>query len=511
MKMKRFAALALLCSLLLTACAAPEQVALPTVTLPPAADDAAAPIGDAALTHTATFALYLPSRDGQRLICQYASLTLNRGRHPAEAVARALLEHPGDETVAPLGGNVTLRLNAGDPVELSGDVCTVNLMPSALQLHHDDLYAACLALTTTLCELPGIRAVNVLVGGQAVGLDVADRLPLGSLSPHSGAELSILWSQMAARRVPVGSDPADVPLTAAATLYYPLSTSNGIIPEARTLSFAGQQPAQLIQTLLTALTIDPAQHPEAIALPNLSEMLTEPPTVADLETGGRMATLRFSAALTAALERKGLDMACFAASVTCTLTTFVPSLASVQLIVGDQPVTNASSQRMSSLILPGGVARRADFAAYIRAQANVYLPQRGKLEAITRRLPDDDAYHPRALLLALMAGPTDDEREAGVTPLLPEGLSDADILGIAVSGDTLLVNLSARAADRIRESELDQHLMCRGLVSALCELMKTPRVRFFFGSESVETLNGPIFWGGSFLYNPSLTQAAGGD
>lgn len=503
MKMKRLAALLLLLSLTLTACAIPRQADTASVTLPPVLDDVVAPIGDAALFYEEQVALYLPSQDGQRLVCDYQTVTLNRGRHPAEAVARALLAHPGSEIASPLGGSVALQLSPSNPIELSGDVCTVNLMPSALLLEPRDLYAACLGLTTTLCELPDIRAVNVLVSGQAVALDAAGRLPLGALSPHAGAELSVLWSQMAARRVPVGADPSTVPLTAAATLYYPLHDGEGVVPEVRTLSFAGQEPSQLIRELLAALSVDPQRHPEAVALPDLLEEVT----LSDLATGGRMATLRFDPAAGDA----NIDMACFAASVTCTLTTFVPSLVSVQLSIGDQPFTSVSSPVLGNLLFPGGVTQRTDFAEAIRAQATLYLPRGTQLVSVTRRLPDEEAYHPRTLLLTLFAGPTADEQADGLAALLPEGLGDADILGISVENGTLLVNFSARAAERIRESELDQHLMCRGLVSALCELMRVKRVRFFFGGDAAQTLNGPIFWGGEFLYSETLTNTAGGE
>lgn len=509
MKNKRLATLTLISCLLLTACAAPVQPAPSLVTLPPVIDDIVAPIGDAALAYEETVALYLPSRDGQRLVAQYETLTLNRGRHPAMAVVRALLDHPGNEAVLPLGGSVTLQLATSDPIELSGEVCTVHLAPSALLLDHDDLYAACMGLTNTLCELPGIRAVNVLVGDQAVALDVADYLPMGSLSPHAGTELPVLWSQVAARRVPVGDNPADVPLTAAATMYYPLSDGSGIIPEVRTLSFAGQQPAQLMEGLFAALAVRPAEQ-AAAALPSLSELLLFEPAVVDLAEGGRMAQLHFLPALESELALRNLDLASFAASLSCTLLTFVPSLSSVQLYIGEQPLTTAYSPAMGTLLFPGGVMRRSDFSPYMKAAMTLYLPRAGKLEAVTYRLSDDEAYHPRTLLRTLMAGPTATEQVLGFTPLLPDGLSDADILGISAEGDTLLVNFSARTADLIRESDLDQHLMCRGLVSALCKLMHVRRVRFFFGGNTAQALGGPIFWGGEFLYSPDLTDTAGG-
>ena len=59
-------------------------------TLPPAAQPYSAPVGDASLDYTALVDLYLPSLDGTHLVAQQAQLTLNRGRHPAETVLRAL-------------------------------------------------------------------------------------------------------------------------------------------------------------------------------------------------------------------------------------------------------------------------------------------------------------------------------------------------------------------------------------------------------------------------------------
>lgn len=510
MKLTRLAALLLLCLFLASCAVARQEEVVPMVTLPPALDDVVAPVGDAALSVTETVALYLPSQDGQRLTCQYETIVLNQGRHPAEAVARALLAHPGNEAVSSLGRGVALQLSTSNPIELSGNVCTVNLMPSALQLDHADLYTTCLCLATTLCELKDIQVVNVLVAGQAIALDVANRLPLGCLSAHVGAELPGLWSQMTARRVPVGGDPSTVPLTAAATLYYPLADGNGVIPEVRTLSFPGQEPVQLVEGLLTALSVSPLYRQDASALPPLDALMSAPPAVTDLETGGRMVTLRFNPSLEVALLAEGVDTAGFVAALTCTLTTFVPSLSTVQCYVGDQPLTNAYSPSMGSQLYPGGVMRRTDFAAFIRAQATIYLPRGDKLMAVTRRLADEEAYHPRTLLLSMIAGPTAYERATGFSALMPEEITDADILGLSVAGDTLLVNFSGRAAERISASGLDQRLMCRGMVSALCELMRVRRVRFFFDGDAVQTLNGPIFWGGEFLYSPALTDAAGG-
>ena len=89
---------------------------------------------------------------------------------------------------------------------------------------------------------------------------------------------------------------------------------------------------------------------------------------------------------------------------------------------------------------------------------------------------------------------------------LPPDLTDADILGLALQEDTLLVNLSARYAEVIRTSNSDQRLAAYAAVNTLCEMLNVRRVRFYFGDKQVETLGTDLCWDGEFLYNPALTS-----
>ena len=66
-------------------------------------------------------------------------------------------------------------------------------------------------------------------------MDITGCLPLGTISPRPGEELPVLWEQMDARRTPLGQDPATVPVTGTATLYFPLAEGSGIVAETRAL------------------------------------------------------------------------------------------------------------------------------------------------------------------------------------------------------------------------------------------------------------------------------------
>lgn len=491
----------LLCLLLLTGCtvpdAPPQTVPLPT--LPPAAQPFDAPIGDAGLNHESLAALYLPSADGQQLLAVYEGLPLSYSQHPAETVVRALLAHSGNRRVRSLGGEATLSLSGSDPVEVAGGVCTVNLSASALQLSLQDFHTVCMALAATLCELDGIRYVNVLVAGRPVPMDAAGYLPLGSLTGQPGQELPVLWEQLIARRTPVGELPDQMPLTAAVTLYFPLADGTGIVPETRRLSFPGQHPQQLTLSLLEALSSGAEELRGTSELPDLIALMTAAPEVSDLNSGGKRIILHFSADLRSWMTAAGTEPACGFAAIVQTLTTFIPSLEQVCILLGDSALTSLRSDAHGSQLFSGGLHHRQDYAGYLRGQANVFHAQEGRLIPHSVSLPYRSVRSPRALLLSLAAAPAD-------CAVLPEGLSDADILGLAISGDTLLIHLSARYADAIRQSSMDQRLMAYAVVNTMCEGLRVRRVRFFFGGATVDTLNDGTLWSGEFLYNPALIR-----
>lgn len=494
--MKKLRALVclLLCAVFLTGCTATAP-SLPAPALPAASPDPEAPIGDAGLQREAIVPLHLPSLDGQDLLTFYDIMFLPQDRHPAEAILTALLAHPGNSRVRPVGGSVQLTLSGANPVEISGSVCTVNLSASALQLTMQELYTAALCISTTLCELDDIRYVNLLIAGTPVAMDVGGHLPLGALNASTGAELPVQWEQFSARRTPAGELPAHTPLTATATLYFPLADGSGIVAEPRRISFPGQHPQQQVVALLTALSTGAQLLDSAADLPDLNALLLFTPEVTQLESGGRRATLHFTADVQQRLLAANCDPSAVFAAITTTLTTFVPSLQQVCILVGDGALTSLYSEKLGSLLFPGGLMNRAVFTHTLMGQTTVYVPADHGLAARMLALPYRSAASPRTLLLALSAP------EVGA---LPAGLTDADILGLSLQDDALLVNLSARYAEVIRASSGDQRLAAYAAVNTLCEMLHVRRVRFYFGGEQIESLGSSLCWDGEFLYNPAL-------
>ena len=476
-------------------------------TLPPAAQPYSAPVGDASLDYTALVDLYLPSMDGTHLVAQQAQLTLNRGRHPAETVLRALFTYEGNRQVQALGGTVRLQLAGVNPVEISCGVCTVTLAASALQLNHDAFYAVCQAIASTLAPF-GISHVNILISGMAVAMDITASLPLGSITARPEADLADLWNQLDSRKPALGEDASQVSLTSTATLFFPTLEGTGLLAEPRDISFVGQTPAQLASGLISALSAGPQVLTSAAPMPDLNTLLLYAPQIRELQdTGGRIAMLYFCEDLEDRLRNSGLDMAGFLGSVTYTLAAFIPSLTAVECYVGGSLLTSVLTAENRMLTFPDGRMTRGDFAAYLKDVALLYFVQGDRLVASPRPVPYYEVKNPRYLLLQLMAGPTVSEAAAGRTSLLPAYLGDADILGFSAQDGVLLVNLSPSFATSSSSlDETQERLLAYSMINTLCHATELRRIRFYFGGEPWDTVAGSLWWNGEFMENTSMVQ-----
>lgn len=503
---ERLLCLLLASVLLLSGCTSMEARSTSAApTLPPAEARYAAPAGDDGLSRSTTAALYLPSRDGQRLLTRYVTFSHTGTQHAALSLVQTLLAQSATANTQALGNGVTLSLYGTTPVQVSCGVCTVNLSATALQLEQEELYRVCAAIAATLCELDNVQYVNFLVADQAISMDITGSLPLGSQTAHPGEELTVLWEQMEARRAPLGANPANTPVSAVATLYFPLAGASGVAAETRNLTFEGQAADQLAEGLLAALSSGAQYLSGTCTMPNLSGLMTEPPQAVDLDDGGRMLSLYFHSSLENSLRQAGVDMPCFISALIHTVTGFIPSLSYVRIFVGDTPLTSLYSAVHGNLIFQNGLMLRSQFSSYIQDQATLYFSTGNKLLEARRALPTGSSQDPRALLLALMEGPTQQELDAGYEPVLPEGLSREDILGLSLEGDTLLVNLSARCGQAIRTQAAEwEQIACYAMVNTLGKATGAARVRFFFGGQTVESLGGQLYWAGEFLVNPSL-------
>lgn len=485
----------------------PKSEVSPEITLPPGTQSYVAPIGDAALEYTEDAVLYLPRHSGGRLGASVEPVTFSASRPRAESLTRALVAHAGDASLSSLGGSVKLALYGANPVEISRDAATVNLSASALSLSREELYIACQAIANTLTEAGEIHYVNFLVVDRPVGIDVANTLPTGSFSRSLSDDLTAEYERRLSRRGALNGEEDDgKPFSFNATLYFPVADAPGVFSEVRSVSFSSRQISDRVVVLLKELSKGSSlSEVSSPALPLLAEMLEEAPVAEYSEQlGGTVIRLRFSYALDEMLEKARVTRANCMASLCYTLCTFFPGAAGLSVTIGGQPVDTLmlGENFTSSVAFTDQVMKRADFAPMLRDFCTLYFVGEDGLTLTASKRPVlfYQRQDPRSLLLELSKGPQPYDQRPTLQPSVPgNGLTDADILGVALSGETALVNFAPAFLELGRGANARQErLWVYAMTNTLCENQSIQSVCFFVSGAIPEGFSGEIYWAGEF-------------
>ena len=497
----------LLCScLLLSGCTAqmPVSATEPTLTLPPVEQLYAAPIGDAALEYAATATLYLPRYDSNLLGALQAEVTFSEARPDAESLVRALLSQPETGTLSSLGGGVKLALYGVNPVEQSRNVVTVNLAASALQMDRKALYIACQAITNTLTELPDIDYVNFLVVDRAIGLDVANTLPMGTFSRSVGVDIGTSYDQLMLRRVDVTQSASEKPLASDVTLYFPLPYTTGVLSEVRNCAFHNQVVEDMIVVLLQEMALGSQENVQTPSLPLLADLLVSQPVIQETEESGKMIVLDFAYNLDEMLAANQISRASCMASLCYTLCTYFPGISGIQVSIDGTPIDSVqmTDQLESAVSFPNQVQKRSDYATLLCDLCQLFLPaiEGHALVPVARPVPYYQARHPRLLLQELAKGPQPCDIPQAATPVMTKGIiDDAAIIGLALSEDTLLVNLSAAFEQAYTgEDGMEERLLAYAITNTLCWHSRMEKVQVFVAGKPFSGFTGEIFWETSF-------------
>ena len=478
-------------------------------TLPPPMQNAAAPVGDIEENHTQTVMLCLPSSQSGQLQMYSERILLTPSRHPAEATLEKLFTHQETTQAKPLAGEVQLSLNPGSAVEISNETATVNLGPSALILSNEERYFVCRAIANTLTQWGDIRFVNVLINGRQQGIDTAASIPLGSLTRTDNEDIKSLWD--AANYQPAGGGSG---FSAFATLYFPVYAGRGILAETRTINPAGRSLVEMTIALLQALSSGAVTLPNVPRLPDLVTLLSrEPEIIEQPGSSGRVVHLHFYESANDALITSGIPRSVFMASLTFTLTTFLPYTAGVKVSIGNEEVAAVVPAGLyeragEEITFEQGVMRRAQFSYFLLSSCDLYFAgANGSLTLSKRPIPHYQAYNPRYLINQLAIGPLNTDSVAGLSPVMPEGLRDSDLLGISRQQDTVLANFSANLLSLIREmDESEERLMVYSLVDTITALQGVNRVSFFIDGSQDGTFSDGIDIAGEFLRNEGIIQ-----
>lgn len=481
-------------------------------TLPPVSLELTAPIGDSGESLTEAVLFSLPNAQSGQLEYVSERILLSNTRHPAEYAIRRLFSYPGTTQVKALTGQAQLSLNPGSGIELSGDTATVNLAPSALALSNQDRYLVSCAITNTITQWGDIKYVNILINNRHSGLDTAATLPLGALTKSQDGDVTALWNSV--DRAPTSQTG---PFSAIATLYYPVSAGRGVLAESRLITAKEKTLSQLARSLLQALSIKPDNLPNTLSVPDLDVLLTQPPVVVETAgSTGRIVRLHFHESMNEALIAAGIPRSVMMASLTYTLTTFLPYTSGVSVTIGNEEVSAVVPAGLyegagEEIVFENGIMQRTQFERFLLNHCSLYFrnAQNGLTETL-RPVPYYQANNPRYLINQLIAGPKNTDSVTGLSPVLPAHLKDADLLGVTRKNDTALVHFSENLRSEAKDyTDQDEMIMVYAMVNTLTKTLGTDQVCFFINNSQEGMFANRLDLAGLFLRNEGILAKDG--
>jgi len=488
------------CALALTGCMplsvnlqrADQQVMLPA----PSETPSEPAVGDSIPAVSQYVDLYLISSDRQQLVPLSRAVTVGAGQSLATKVLLTLLR-TGDTADArsPFPDGTQLL-----GVEQNGNVAVVNLSIEARSVETDQqLLWMWQSVSATLIGLDGIEYVNLLIADRS---ESPFAVPMGAAA-NTDENLAGSWAHLTADQELFSriGDASSVERTA--VLYYAARDGQYIAPVARTVSVTG---ADCITPLIEALMLPPGESDCLRSpLPSSTPALTAAPEIVNTADGRRMVRLCFDASLIATLEREGLSAWQLYASLTYTLTGFLPDVDGLIVLLGDGQLTR-TERNGQEILLTGGEMTRSTYPDAVCRLTSVYLSSSdGGLLRLQRPMDKMSSVSPRALLGELFEGPAG--WETGAARVLPDGVSVDDVLGIRIANVEATVNLSSNFYKCCQSLTAQQEkALIYAMVNTLTDLPSVSSVRFQVEGETVDYLVSSIFLRGALLRNPGMIR-----
>lgn len=457
-----------------------------------------APIGDSRADRVQSVVIYSAGADGQ-MTAAVREISVTYDTTLAEAVVNAVLQ-----TAAGQGGSTQ---GAGDiellSLELSQGVATVNLSIDARRLEAERLHMLRAALVNSLLELRSVSYVNVLIDDRE---ECIVNLPAGTMSRFDN-DLSAMWLKASAeeQKFAAENQRGNV-LTRNVTLYFGAPGGRYMLPEVRSVRIEdGDYLSEIVDQLLKGPS--DTLRCERL-LPSGSEYLRGEPEIVTAEDGSKIAVLSFGGEINDYLRRNEISTALALGSLTRSICGFVPEVEGVLCDIDGIMVTelyDADGQLMHSF--GDGIMRRGDFDSLVGEVRTVYRASADSMVLI----PEDaamsryDVDSPRALLRQLLEQPS--AEGAASVRAIPAAVTDADILGVRVESDQVLINLSGAFYQACQGMSADSaRAMVYSIVNTMCGLDGVKSVRLYFDGERVDYIAGAIYVRGPLLSNVGMVR-----
>lgn len=505
---KSYKAIALLLLLVLTISSCTHLPSLNSskeFTMPGVNFQFAAPTGDKNSAYISDVNFYLPDRFTYKVYQYTHEMLLELSDRSYEQIIEFLLKFTANDTFESPTFGVKIDLYGEHPVSVFGNHAIVNLSANALLLTRDEFYLLSTCISETLIDFAGVESVNVLVADKAVSMSLLSNVPIGALEKSTNNAPYTEYIKLLEDRDGInrGIKATDIPVS----LFFPSNSGEGILAEGRKVLFSDFEPANMITQMLTELSNGPRHIRSNIAIPNFADLLSVPPEISDWGEGGNLVTLRFKNVFDDVLSTTKLHRNTALAMIGYTIFNFYPDTAGLRIFIGEERVIQFLPDEIieEEIYLANDLITKKTLSKYLLKQTEIYFAnmEDSKLSLTLRLLPNNLSISPRNILLQIAKGPKElDYILKPTLPTIPFSIEEEEILGVSLENQILVVNFRGSVLEKIRQLDIMQEkVFVYSIVNTLCLHNSMKSVMFLFDGQSIDYVNGELYWMTEFYPN----------
>ena len=428
---------------------------------------------------------FLSDSDYYSMVTESRSVTVDQDTLWAQVAVDELKNGPQTSGgIACLPEDVTV-----ERVTVSNGLASVTLGGSFAKMDPMSELAARVALTNTLCGLPGIKYVAVYGGAKHADM----KLPI-VLSRYTGVLKDLLVASQYA---------SDVSRTINIPLYFMDVRGMLLLPEVRECRVRDDDlPSRILEELMCG----PLDTQNQLPVLSKSARLAAPPKYTQRANGTASVRINLSAPLSQGLYvAPGYEMLPYAA-VANSIMSCMPDVTGVSFEVNGTRVVRVGVTDLGS----SGVITRDAARTYEGQSITLYFPneQMDTLIPVKRAVPVSDTVQSIKWMEELLKGPLDRENDH-LWPIFPNGITAKDVLHLKISEDLAILDISKNFADIVAAKKFSlsrESMLVYSIINTLTGKNGVKRVQFLVEGKQTDSLGGSISIQGPLLRNTGIIQ-----
>lgn len=459
-------------------------------------------------------AVYFLNATSGTLTAEIRTIVIGQDINPAEVAVKELLKGPTNSKlltgVAPDGMSL-------DKIEYSRDVANVYLKYNGELNDQYQKFVLELAISNTVTDILGTTYTSVFYNGIQTGFSGKPYSPIkkqtGSIEDAwlqaslnydkipSAYLVGIPETEPTASQAPQDVTPsAEIIETKMPTVLYFLSKDEGyILPEVRNVKYIN---GNYIQTIIAELSKGP-QNASIMDTPLAKDLeLAQDPIFTPSEEGGYVLTLNFTKPPTRYDILDTDDSLLSYAAMTYTLTSLIPGVRSIDILVNGNRVDLKNGPDGSEMI------KRSDCFGLMGSSVPLYFADKNSdlLLEVSRSMEEGRTWSAKARLTELLKGPLSGDEE-NAWPVMPSGIQESDIISVNVYTDTAYIDLSDNFKNACSGlSSKNEMLLVYSIVNTITAMDGVNKVQFLVNGQQTETLAGYLCLSDPFLKNYGIIK-----